>query len=335
QEVAAMNPENFLVRLQLDTVEPFQQADAWNTLNDDHQAALKQKVAGLPSSLETDKLESRLFDLTVLQMQLALLEENQAEFERRRQRVLEISLLLEEKTTIPAIATQLKYLTSLQEEMFWEDITLDQLEELRLRLRGLTPFLDKQKRSIVYTNFKDKIMGVREQAAVYLPKMTGIQYEKKVKDYLRNHLNQIVIHKLRTNQPLTQTDLDSLEKTLTEIGEEDGASLLSGLLERNESPSLPYLIRNFVGMDRAAAQAAFSDFLGDRSLTASQIRFIEMIIDQLTARGIMEASALYEPPFSNLHAGGPDALFSGKENVIDAVFQTLVTLKPQVQDRAS
>jgi type I restriction enzyme R subunit len=88
-------------------------------------------------------------------------------------------------------------------------------------------------------------------------------------------------------------------------------------------------------MDRAAAQAAFSDFLGDRSLTASQIRFIEMIIDQLTARGIMEASALYEPPFSNLHAGGPDALFSGKENVIDAVFQTLVTLKPQIQDLAS
>ena len=37
----------------------------------------------------------------------------------------------------------------------------------------------------------------------------------------------------------------------------------------------------------------------------------------------MEASALYEPPFSNLHAGGPDALFDGKENVIEDIFEKL------------
>ena len=66
-------------------------------------------------------------------------------------------------------------------------------------------------------------------------------------------------------------------------------------------------------MDRAAAQRAFSGFLSDQSLTPPQIRFVEMVIDQLTARGVMEASALYEPPFSNLHAGGPEALFGGKK----------------------
>ena len=76
-------------------------------------------------------------------------------------------------------------------------------------------------------------------------------------------------------------------------------------------------------MDRAAAQDAFSRFLADRSLTPQQIRFVEMVIDQLTSRGVMEASALYEAPFSNLHAGGPDALFHGKENVIEGIFETL------------
>jgi type I restriction enzyme R subunit len=28
-------------------------------------------------------------------------------------------------------------------------------------------------------------------------------------------------------------------------------------------------------------------------------------------------------PFSNLHTGGPDELFAGKENVIEQIFQTL------------
>ncbi len=51
-----------------------------------------------------------------------------------------------------------------------------------------------------------------------------------------------------------------------------------------------------------------------------------MVIDQLTAGGVMEAKALYEPPFNNLHSGGPDELFANKENVIDGIFETLKTV---------
>jgi type I restriction enzyme R subunit len=83
-------------------------------------------------------------------------------------------------------------------------------------------------------------------------------------------------------------------------------------------------------MDRSAAHAAFSQFLNDRRLTPQQIRFVEMVIDQLTARGVMEASSLYEPPFTDLHAGGPDELFAGKDSIIDAVFKTLASLQPRV-----
>ena len=175
----------------------------------------------------------------------------------------------------------------MQENAFWEGIGLDGLEELRLR--GLMPFLDKKTRTIVYTDFQDEITAVREDAAVYLPKMTGVQYEKKVQEYLKNHLDHIVIHRLRTNQPLTATDLRGLEQTLVEIGEDDGQTLLTGLLARSNA-SLAHFVRSMVGMDRAAAQEVFSEFLSNRNLTTPQIRFIEMVIDQLTARGVMEPS---------------------------------------------
>jgi len=42
----------------------------------------------------------------------------------------------------------------------------------------------------------------------------------------------------------------------------------------------------------------------------------------------MEPSALYEPPFSNLHAGGPDALFEGREKVIEGIFDALKAVHP-------
>ena len=80
-------------------------------------------------------------------------------------------MLLEEKSTIPAVTAQLAYLGSVQESAFWEGITLNDLEELRLRLRGLVPFLDKKTRTVVYTDFQDEITGVREEVAVYLPKI--------------------------------------------------------------------------------------------------------------------------------------------------------------------
>ena len=44
----------------------------------------------------------------------------------------------------------------------------------------------------------------------------------------------------------------------------------------------------------------------------------------------MKASALYEPPSSNLYAGGPDALFDGKENVIEGIFEKLEAVNSEL-----
>ena len=303
--------------------------ESWERLTASDVEILQREVAGLPSEIETDDIESRLFDLTALKMQLTFAEGDTGTFEQHRRRVVEIAMLLEEKSAITAVAAQLAYLASVQESAFWEGIALDGLEELRMRLRGLMPFLDKKTRTIVYTDFRDEIMNVREGAGDYLLKMTGVQYEKKVQAYLKNHLDHIVIHRLRTNQPLTATDLRGLEQALVEIGEDDGQALLTGLLARSDAPSLAHFVRSMVGMDRAAAQEVFSEFVSNRSLTTPQIRFIEIVIDQLMARGVMEPSALYEAPFSSVHAGGPEALFAGKSNVIEGIFEKLKALHPE------
>ena len=328
-QVAAMNRENFIVQMRLEAVERFRRRQSWERLTASDAKTLQDEVAGLPSEIKTDDIESRQFDLTALKMQLAFIEGDTGAFERHRRRVVEIATLLEEKSAIPAVAVQLTYLASVQERAFWEDIALDGLEKLRLRLRGLAPFLDKKSRKVVYTDFQDEIMAVREDAAGYLPKMTGGEYEKKVQEYLKNHLDHIVIHRLRTNQPLTATDLQGLEQALVEIGEDDGEKLLTSLLARNDAPSIMHFVRSMVGMDRAAAQEVFSEFLSNRSLTTPQIRFVEMVIDQLTARGIMEPAALYEAPFSSVHADGPEALFAGNNKVIEGIFKKLEALRPE------
>lgn len=325
-----MNAENFIVRGHLKQVERFQQAAAWDWLSEADVQEIEQHVAGLPSQIATDEIEARHFDHSALRLQIALVENDRGPFESLRRRVVEIAALLEEKDAVPAVKAQLNYLRLVQTSEFWEGVDLAGLEQLRVRLRGLVQFIDKAKRKIVYTNFKDELIPREEELLLALPKMTGAQYAKKVDDYLRGHRDDLVIQRLRQNQPLTATDLKSLETTLVQIGENDGARLLGTLIEQRETPSLAHFVRRMVGMDRSTAQAAFSGFIDDRSLSALQIRFVETVIDQLTVRGYMEASALYEPPFSDLHDGGPEALFADKANVIDAVFQALAETLPRV-----
>ena len=334
-EVQAMNPDNFIVRMHLEAVERFQDLKAWQRLSDSDRQALCDEVAGLPSELPTDDIESRLFDLTALRLQLALIEGDTGTFERHRKRVAELAGLLEEKTSVPAVKQQLGLLSAVQEAEWWEGTNLDLLEDLRIRLRDLVPLLERKERKVIYTNFQDEVRDIRDEEVVPMPKMTGAQFEKKVRDYLGDHKDHLVIHRLRTNQPLTDTDLQGLEQTLAEIGDDEGPHLLNELLERNGAPSLAWFVRSLVGMDRKAAHEAFSDFLNDRSLTADQIRFIELIIDQLTARGVMPPEALYEPPFTRIHHGGPDELFTGKKDIIEAVFDQLDVVHQNVQVSAS
>ena len=72
-------------------------------------------------------------------------------------------------------------------------------------------------------------------------------------------------------------------------------------------------------------------FQSDRSLTSRLIRFIEMVVEQLTLRGVMEAGALYTSPFTDLDSGGPDAIFSGHDEIVDGLFDVLREVSEQLR----
>ena len=93
--------------------------------------------------------------------------------------------------------------------------------------------------------------------------------------------------------------------------------------------SLPLFIRSLVGLDRQAVQEAFSKYLHGTSYNEKQIRFVEMLIEHLTMRGILEASQLYEPPFNQIHYEGIDGVFGDGDadnifGVVEAFNQSAV-----------
>ena len=64
-----------------------------------------------------------------------------------------------------------------------------------------------------------------------------------------------------------------------------------------------------VGLDRETATQAFSQFVTDTTATASQIEFVNLIVQYLTENGVMEPARLYESPFTDINEKGPEAVF--------------------------
>ncbi|WP_109506656.1 type I restriction-modification enzyme R subunit C-terminal domain-containing protein [Nocardioides speluncae] len=82
---------------------------------------------------------------------------------------------------------------------------------------------------------------------------------------------------------------------------------------KEEAPGLGLFIRSLVGLDRAAATEAFSQFLGDSTYTAQQIHFVNLIVEELTRNGAMQARRLFESPFTDHAPQGPTGVFSETE----------------------
>ena len=66
-------------------------------------------------------------------------------------------------------------------------------------------------------------------------------------------------------------------------------------------------------MDREAAKEALGGFLERKVLGANQIEFLNLIVNHLTEHGVMEASLLYESPFTDITPQGPDGLFTSAQ----------------------
>ena len=307
KQVAAMNLDNFIVRPQRRSVEKYAKLESWNKLQESDIAELTRQVAGLPSELADHDEAAKRFDLLMLRLQLALLRAEPA-FARLRDQIKEIAGLLEEQASIPMVAEQMALLLEVQTDEYWKDITIPILEKARKRLRFLVRSIEKAKRKPIYTDFEDEIGDATPMEVLGLDTDADFdRFRSKARDFLRAHQDHLTIHKLRTNSSLTKTDLAELERILIDSGVGSADEIRRASVD---SQGLGLFVRSLVGLDREAAKRSFSSFLTDKKLGANQIEFVNMIIDHLTIRGVMEAKLLYESPFIDKSPRGPEALFT-------------------------
>ena len=130
-------------------------------------------------------------------------------------KITTIASALLKKQNIPAVALQVGTLNELQTEVFWKAVNVNRLDEVRLALRDLMKYLDKDKQINVITSFEDTLdyEGAKEMDVI--PNYVALQsYKDRVASYVRKHKDHLVIQKLKSNKPITDIDIQALETIL-------------------------------------------------------------------------------------------------------------------------
>ncbi|MDQ7015480.1 MAG: DEAD/DEAH box helicase family protein [Gammaproteobacteria bacterium] len=308
QSVAQLDQERFVVKAKLRSVVKFSEKKSWQSISKSDQLEITTDVSALMLPNEDEDELARRFDLLILAYQLALLDGSHST-SGFLDKINTTAGALLKKQNIPAVKMQHEMLKKLQTEPFWQAININRLEEVRVALRDLMKYLDRESRINVVTEFEDTL-DQREAVIhdVVAPAYGRLMnYKERVASYVREHKDHLVIQKLQRNKPITEQDIQTLEGILF-----DRATLGSKQDYREQFGDKPLgqFIRGIVGLEQNAAQAAFADFLQAGQFSGDQMTFLKHIIQHLRINGMIDKQRLRQPPFTNLHEKGVLGLFS-------------------------
>lgn len=218
-------------------------------------------------------------------------------------------------------------LLKVQTAEFWDKVTVIELETVRNALRSLLQYLDKIRRKIYYTNFTDTIIDSEEGEPIHGGNDLK-NYRKKVEFYLKEHSDRISVYKLRNNKKLSEADLKELERILwTELGSKEDY-----IKEYGDTP-IGRLVRRIVGVDRAAVNEAFSEFLTEERLNLNQMRFVKLIVDYIVVNGnIDDNKVLMGEPFKSV--GSITALFKDDMGTAKQIMEVVAQIKRNSEEIA-
>ena len=290
RKVQELNKENFAVRQHLKYVELYANSDSYNALTYEDTLLMGQELAPLITPEEDDAKALR-FDALMYGIELAYLAGKK--YGKARSDLMKKVSAVASVANILEIMAQSELIDKILHTDYLENAGINEFENIRENLRDLMKYIPISK--VRYdTNFNDEILS-EDWNESELENDDLKNYKAKAEFYVRQHMDNATIAKLKSNIPLTEDDVKVLENILwSEIGTKQDY-----MAEYGQKP-LGEFVREIVGLDMNAAKEAFAKYLNDTSLDSRQIYFVNQIVEYIVHNGMMkDLSVLQEPPFTD------------------------------------
>lgn len=290
EKVQRLPRDNFAVRQHLKYVDMYCLESGYQTITYEDTLIVKDEVAPLILP-DNDDINAIRFDALMYAIELAYLDGKK--YSKARTDLHKKVVAISNIANIPEIQAQSVLINKIINTTYIDNAGIDEFEEIREKLRNLIKYIPKEK--VKYsTNFTDEILSTEWNEAE-LENDELQNYKAKAEHYIRQHQDNIAIKKLKTNQPLTAKDIESLEKILwNEVGTKQDYEQEFG------SKPLGEFVREIVGLDMNAAKEAFSEYLTNTNLDSRQIYFVNQIVEYIVHNGMLrDFSILQESPFTD------------------------------------
>lgn len=318
QQITNLEKQSIQVRPHLRIIHRLEDRAVWEHLESYERKEIVRELAELIQPELNEDETARRFDLLMLTLMHERMDSVLGQ-KKTKEIVIGLGEHLYKKKHIPAVKQALTSVEKIITEDFWVAPPIIELEEIRQEVRELIQLIDKKKRAPVYTDFQDTFGDIEIDDVVASPVIDKDRYLRKIRKFIEEHGNNLVIAKIRNAQPLTNKDVETLEKLLLEvdpaISADEFHELVGGEID------LIRFVREVSGLDRRAVMQKFGEFLSDQRLSSTQIQFVEQMIEFFTQRGHLEISNLYEPPFDFIDEQGIDGVFRDKAKVVDLLIE--------------
>ncbi len=291
-KVSELNRENFAVRQHLKYVELYSSSDNYTTLTYEDTLIMTDELAPLITPDEDEPSAVR-FDALIYGIELAYLAGKK--YSKARSDLMKKVNGIAGVANIPEIMAKSDLINKILHTSYFDDAGINEFEHMRKELRDLVKYIPQGGGVTYVTHFDDEILST-EWHESELESDDLKNYKAKAEFYVRQHQDNTVIAKLKSNQPLTKEDIESLEKILwSEVGTKADYEA-----EYGEKP-LGEFVREIVGLEMSAAKEAFSEYLDNVNLDASQIYFVNQIVEYIVHNGVMkDLTVLQESPFTDM-----------------------------------
>lgn len=289
-KVRELNLGHFAVRQHLKYVELYSSEENYKALSYEDTLLIEKELAPLIIPDEDDAKAVR-FDALMYGIELAYLAGKK--YGKARNDLYKKVSGVAGVANIPEIMAQSELIDKLLHTNYLENAGMNEFEHIRKSLRDLMKYIPVNK--LRYdTNFDDEILSMDWKESE-LENDDLKNYKAKAEFYIRQHIDDEVIAKLKNNIPMTADDIKELEKILwNDLGTKEDYETACGKKPLGE------FVREIVGLDMNAAKAAFSKYLNDVNLDSRQIYFVNQIVEYIVQNGMMkDLSVLQEPPFTD------------------------------------
>ena len=291
RKVRELNKENFAVRQHLKFVELYANEENYTPLTYADTLLMADELAPLITPDEDDPKAVR-FDALMYGIELAYLA-GKKYGRARKDLYKKVSAVASVAANIPEIMAQSELINKILHTDYVDTAGINEFEFIRESLRDLMKYIPKGGLEY-HTNFDDEILSIDWNESE-LESDDLKNYKAKAEFYVRQHQDNEVIAKLKSNIPLSSSDVKVLEGILwNEVGSREDYEAEFGKKPLGE------FVREITGLDMNAAKAAFSEYLDDVNLDARQIYFVNQIVEYIVHNGIMkDLSVLQESPFTD------------------------------------